>query len=128
MCSPDCRLQPYVSRFMAKPLHVNIVENLWQHVLKKDPQWFEKQAGAPRSTPTPTTPPPTPRSPAHPAHPRFASAAGRLERSWLTRVRHCCRADARGLERGGQERERKSHGIGDAHGGGSGRLQAAIAV
>ena len=71
LCSPACRLQPYVSRFMAKPLHVNIVENLWQHVLKKDPQWFEKQAGAPRSTPTPTTPPPTPRSPAYPAHPRF---------------------------------------------------------
>jgi len=36
-------LQRGADLFMAKPLHVNVLENLWQHVLKKDPQWFERQ-------------------------------------------------------------------------------------
>ena len=30
-------------RFLAKPLHVNVIENLWQHVLKKNPKWFEQR-------------------------------------------------------------------------------------
>ena len=34
-------------RFMAKPLYVNVIENLWQHVLKKDPMWFDRQARNP---------------------------------------------------------------------------------
>ena len=43
---------------MAKPLHVNVIENLWQHVLKKDPQWFERQAGATPLHPDPHHPDP----------------------------------------------------------------------
>ena len=30
-------------RFLAKPVHVNVIENLWQHVLMKNPKWFEQR-------------------------------------------------------------------------------------
>ena len=73
---------------MAKPLHVNVIENLWQHVLKKDPQWFERQAGATPLHPDPHRPQISkPRPPACPAcaacaaYPPFPSAVGRLDRS-----------------------------------------------
>ena len=58
---------------MAKPLHVNVVEHLWQHVLKKDPLWFDKQARTPSPPPLPLLPTPIPTpSPPGPARPHSA--------------------------------------------------------
>ena len=54
-CDARARARTLLRRFMAKPLHVNVVENLWQHVLKKNPKWFDQQAPAPY--PTPPQPP-----------------------------------------------------------------------
>jgi hypothetical protein len=50
-CDARARARTLLRRFMAKPLHVNVVENLWQHVLKKNPKWFDQQAPAPRHRP-----------------------------------------------------------------------------
>ena len=44
-CDACARARTLLRRFMAKPLHVNVVENLWQHVLKKNPSIYDRLKG-----------------------------------------------------------------------------------